>query len=161
MVPGGPGLTCGLTIYFKNRNSPVIACFIKLFLQTLVVRVWWKGLPAVHREKGSGRRRPAADWGFLLVDVNHCLFHCLFLLVDVDPCLFQLVEVDLPFLVVDFNHPAFFNLPFSSGRLQPSCLFLGVDVDLPFSTCLFLMVDVLVDSPRCRRPFYSPFHNAP
>ena len=40
------------------------------------------------------------------------------------------------------------------------CFFLMVHVDLPFSTCLFLRVNILVDRRRCRRPFYRPLHHA-
>ena len=62
--------------------------------------------------------------------------------------------------VVDVDHSAFFNL---------------VDVDLPFSTCLFLvvdffltgrpaffkLVDVLVDHRRSSTPILQPFSSPP
>ena len=72
--------------------------------------------------------------------------------------------------LVDVDHPAIFywststtaiflvvDLPFST------CLFLLVDVDLPFSnwsTCLFLTGWWSTSIDACRRPFYSPFHHA-
>ena len=65
------------------------------------------------------------------------------------------------FLLVDIDHPAFFcwststclflvDLPFSTCLFLVvdvylpflTCLFLLVDTDLPFSSCLFLLVDV-------------------
>ena len=68
------------------------------------------------------------------------------------------------------RRPAFFNLPFSTGRRRPLHFSTGRRRPAFFftwwtSTCLFQpaffsLVDVLVDRRRCRRPFYSSFHHA-
>ena len=106
---------------------------------------------------------------------------CLFLVVNVNLPFstyhFRVVKVNLPFSTTGWRLPYLVNffwrsclflvdLPFST------CLFLLVDVDLPFSSCLFLLVNVNLpfsNWPTClfltgQRPLTSilqPFSSRP
>ena len=109
-------------------------------------RAWWKGLPAVDREKGSRRRGLST---LTNKKVQPALFHWSGSIYQLWPLT---VDVDNTALfLVDVDHPALFHLVDATTAF----FYWSMSTILLFST--WLTVDA---RRRLRRPFYSPFHHA-
>ena len=124
------------------------------------LRAWWKKLPAVDREKGSGRRGPLQPASFYWSTSTSLPFSSQSTSTTAYICASKVSSYFLQYLA-NVSRKL---MPFSTGRRQPSCLFLVFRVNLPFSTysrrpgqraTSWSMVDAR------RRPFYSPFYHAP